>query len=472
MGERQQGASRQGGSRRGGQAGPGWTTPARLRGWAAVLVALIAVEFVLVIASVASTGDSVRTIGQQAAPEAATAADLYTALSDMDTQVARAMLVGDAEQLSAVQYDALRGYAQRTTEVDQDLARAARAGDASAEGSAHTMLDELSQYQTLAGQALQLDQADVDAAPGRPPAAAFSYYSQATDLMHFQLLPAAASLRSRYVAALDRTYRSRHGGVEAAAIATGASGLLLVVLLVACQTGLARRHRRRVNPALALATVLVLVITALGASLFAGEAGRLGSAERDAFQPYLVLSRAGAISVTAEADTSRYLIAPGLDYERDFGAQSARLVGRGTGGGLLGGIGPARPTAPGTTAAAESAAGGETLSASGPRGSSLAERWLAYRGDNARIVALAASGRLPDAVTVATGIARHDADFDFSYYDDALDALTAADLSRFDASVTAARHALDAWTLLPPLGFGLAALLVLLGIRPRLAEYR
>lgn len=422
-----------------------WSTPARLRFWTVALVVLTVVEFVLVFTSVTGTRDSVSVIGGRAG-DAATAADLYGGLSDMDAQLSRSLLAGDAEELSAVQYDALRGYAQRTSEVDSDLARIARDGDPSSERATHALLDELSQYESLAAQALQLDEADVNAAPARPPATAFAYYSQATDLMRFQLLPAAATLRASYVTSLDQSFRSRHGEAETAAVATGVSGFVLVVLLGALQLRLAGRFRRRVNPAIVLATAIIAVITVLGVTLFVGEANQLDTANQHAFQPYLVLSQAAAISATAEGDTSAFVMAPGLDYEREFTADSERLLGRAEGG-LL----------------------GRTPAAGG--GASLAERWQAYLTDNARVVRLASFGRRADAVDVATGIARHEADFDFSYYDDALNAATASDLRRFDTAIAGARERLNAWTLLPPLAFGAAALLIPLGIRKRLAEY-
>jgi hypothetical protein len=234
----------------------------------------------------------------------------------------------------------------------------------------------------------------------------------------------------------------------------GAAG---AVVLVALQWRLARRFRRLVNPALALATLAVVGLVVSAGAVFVSETHRLDHAQRTDFAPFLALTAAQAVSYDAAGDTSRYLISadPG-DVQRDLAAKSRCL----TAGGACG-----------------SGGGDLTLGLSGfgtatGAGPGVLERWQAYQRDHDQIVALASDGRLGTAVNRLVGIARGDAAFDFFYYDTAVSQLSASRKASFDAAVAGARGALAGWTVIPAVLMGAVMLLVLVGIRPRLAEYR
>ncbi|MFI6071341.1 hypothetical protein ACIA5C_07090 [Actinoplanes sp. NPDC051343] len=59
-------------------------TPARLRLWTTLVVIVAVALFVATSVLMAQTRRQVRVIGDDAAPQAATASDLYFALSDLD----------------------------------------------------------------------------------------------------------------------------------------------------------------------------------------------------------------------------------------------------------------------------------------------------------------------------------------------------------------------------------------------------
>ena len=99
-------------------------------------------------------------------------------------------------------------------------------------------------------------------------------------------------------------------------------------------------------------------------------------------------------------------------------------------------------------------------------------RWQAYQHDSEQISTLVDSGQLDRAVATLTGIARGDAAFDFYYFNDAVTRITAQRRSAFDAALADARSELALWPLVPPATLVVAILLILLGVRPRLAEYR
>ena len=75
-------------------------TPARLRLWVAVTVLTAAVLLATLSLLMARVREQVRIIGDEAAPRAAAAADLYFALSDMDAQVARMVLTAGDDRLA------------------------------------------------------------------------------------------------------------------------------------------------------------------------------------------------------------------------------------------------------------------------------------------------------------------------------------------------------------------------------------
>lgn len=416
-------------------------TPVRLRLWSGLVVCAALGLLAATSLSLSRVQDQVRIIGGQAVPQAATAADLYFALSDLDAQVARMVLVGDAAELSGSQLDALGTYQERSRQADEDLQRSLTTATGPADRA--IVLDlthHLAVYRRWVWQTLTAQSQAPPQPPGRLPPDALGYYTQATNVLHLDLLPAAARLRAAGESRLDRAYADKR---RTEVVAVGLAALLggaLVVLLLVLQVWLARRFRRVVNPALALATVLAVGLTAGACLVLVAQGQRLGAARADSLTPYLALSQARALSYDAAADTSRYLLSGNLAlYQQDFAAKSGRLI----------------------DGAARLDDGGRAL-----------DRWRGYQRDHQRVVALAGAGRTGAAVGVVTGIRRGDAAFDFSYFDAAVAAAATARKAEFDTALRDGERLLKGWPVLPlPVG-GAVILLVFLGVRGRLAEYR
>ena len=130
-------------------------TPARLRLWAALVIVTAAALLAATSLLLARVQAEVRTIGDVAAPQAATAADLYFALSDLDAQVARLVLVGDADALAGTQIDALGSYRERSRQVDADLQASLTAATSAADrATVLAQLDDLAVYRERVWQAL------------------------------------------------------------------------------------------------------------------------------------------------------------------------------------------------------------------------------------------------------------------------------------------------------------------------------
>ncbi|MEV6850237.1 hypothetical protein [Actinoplanes sp. NPDC051411] len=410
-------------------------TPARLRLWTALVVIVAVALFAATSVLMAQTQRQVRIIGDDAAPRAATASDLYFGLSDLDAQVARLVLSGDDDSLAATQIDALATYRDRSTQIDADLQQLL--GASSDRATSLALLDDLAVYRERVWQAL--------ATTGDK----HGFYTQATNVLHLRLLPGAQTLREASQERLDRAYAQKQTTQRwGIAVALGLGAVLLVMLL-AMQVWMARRFRRTFNPALLIATILTIALAGPAAIVFALQGQKLGDAREQSLTPYLALSQARAVSYDAAADTSRYLISGGLAYyKQDFAAKSACL----TKGGACG-------------------PGGETIIGALPPGPAL-DRWAAYQRDNDKIIGLADAGKRNDAVAALTGIRRGDAAFDFSYFDDAVDQIATARKAAFDDSLHSTRTLLTGWTEIP-LGVAVLVLvLVPLGVRRRFAEYR
>jgi hypothetical protein len=410
-------------------------TPARLRLWTALVVIVAVALFVATSVLMAQTQRQVRIIGDDAAPRAATASDLYFGLSDLDAQVARLVLSGDDDSLAATQIDALATYRDRSTQIDADLQQLL--GASSDRATSLALLDDLAVYRERVWQALTTT------------GDKHGFYTQATNVLHLRLLPGAQTLREASQERLDRAYAQKQTTQRwGIAVALGLGAVLLMMLL-AMQVWMARRFRRTFNPALLIATILTIALAGPAAVVFALQGQKLGDAREQSLTPYLALSQSRAVSYDAAADASRYLISGGLAYyKQDFAAKSACLTKGGS-------CGP----------------GGETVIGALPPGQAL-DRWAAYQRDNDKIIGLADAGKRDEAVAALTGIRRGDAAFDFSYFDDAVDQIATARKAAFDDSLHSTRTLLTGWTEIP-LGVAVLVLvLVPLGVRRRFAEYR
>ncbi|WP_250037257.1 hypothetical protein [Paractinoplanes maris] len=415
-------------------------TPAQLRRWVVVSVLTAAVLLLAACLVMARVQQQARIIGDQAAPQAANAADLYFALSDLDAQVARLVLTSGRDELAGSRVDALGTYRERGRQVDESLQRSLTTVTGDGERAiVLELLHGLGSYRERVWQALTAG-----------PSAA-GYYTQATNVLHLDLLPAATRLREASEKRLDDAYGSQRAteiaGVTIAVLLGGA----LLILLIGLQVFLARRFRRLLNPALITATALTVLLLVPMAAVLILQGQVLSRARDESLIPFLDLTRARAISYDASADTSRYLISNRLDlYRQDFDRKAGGLEAGDSG---LPAVAGGRDVGPDST-------------------EQVVRRWQAYRAGHERIVKLADAGRKAEAITALTGIRRGDASFDFAYFDAAVAGITASRRDDFEVAVRDARVLLTGWPFVPAVVLGLVILLVPLSVRRRFAEYR
>jgi hypothetical protein len=458
--------------------------PERIRGLSALIV-LLAVALGATLAVIfGSVAGGVRTIGNQAAPEVSASTDLYFRLNDMDAQVANILLVGARHNLGLDRAQAQAIYQADRRSADRDLERAAAVAGTSlaAQRAVRSVLDNLGSYEELAGKISYLE----DAGPGnqgRPPAAALALYRTATDLLQGGILPSARDLTTANAAVLEATYHAKRSQAIIGIAGVLVLGLALIALLAGAQLYIAATHRRLLNPALAAATLVAVILTAAGSTLLAAQANHLFVAKQQAFDSILALSQARAISYDANAGESRYLVDPGraIEYQQAFESESQQLARLDTPGIFGYDAALAKAIAAYRANNANVVFGGyfgvefRNITFTGER--AAAEKTLlayqTYERDDRRIRALNSSGDLSGAITFDTSLAPGNSNWAFYRYDNALVALIAINQRAFGQAISASEHGTTGWTGLIPAGaIALIVILTIVGARSRLAEYK
>ncbi|KAA2255211.1 hypothetical protein F0L68_28735 [Solihabitans fulvus] len=461
-----------------------WRTPSVLRALTGVILVLAVAWGVVVGGAFGGVRDGLSVIGHQAAPQVAASADLRFALSDLDAQVANVLLVGTDAEFAGNRRQALDTYEKRRVQVDADVQQVAANGgaDPSTQRSIRTVLDDLGRYEALAGEALLLNENSHDPV-GRPGAKTLDLYRQATGVMA-HALKAAQELTNANHRILGDAYAVSHGDTSWSQSLVMLLGILVCGALVLLQLYLRWRLRRLVNPAVAVATLLVACLTVAAIVLLVNEQDKLKVAKKDAFDSVVALSEARALSYDANADESRYLLDQdhAADYERAFhekAEQIATLPGVNDLGQYVQALddAAARYQRDPRDVRFDGLFGTEVRNVTFDGEQAAAEHLLAaystYQRDDQGLRSLSRSGQLRQAVAFDVGTTSGTSNYDFGRYDEALQSVIAINKQAFDTALSEGEAALSGWTWLIP---GLAVLvmlaLVVLGVRPRLAEYR
>ncbi len=434
------------------------STPAKLRIWAIGLT--IGALLLLAITSTGITrlSHQIAAIGEHDAPQAATASDIYFALSDLDAQAASLLMLGNSDALSTNQLVSLRTFEQRDAEVDLDLQQAELATTNATERTELSRLAAaLTLYRDWLGMAFAVQQEQATQPAGHPPASSLGYYAQATTVLRTRLLPLAASLRQANESDLDASFAAERTSASWAIGSTLLGGLALAIALVAFQRRLARSHHRMVNPSLVLATLCTATLVISSSLLFGAETGSLRRAQQRDIEPYLALTQAQAVSYDAAGDASRYLIESDPLLVADEFATKAKCLRSG---------GTCDPSAR-TTVLPTGGLAGITGSSS-----DAVAQWNAYEADYARVVELANAGQPDQAINVLTGLSAGNGAIDLYRYNRTVDTITAAHRSAYGRQLLDARRTLRFWPEIPATLMIAAIVLIGLGVRPRLNEYR
>lgn len=434
------------------------TVPGRLQA-AQVLILVSALLFGLAAWWLyADLRAAVQTVGRDTVPSIVAAQQIRAKLADANANLVNVFLTGagmdspswviyenDMEEV----HDALASAAQHITYRDEERPPIL------------AMMTQLAVYERLVGQAF-----------GRGSGAAREHVIQADRLMRGSILPQAAQLDHAKFNHLSTVYTLHRAQRLPPQVALVVSGLILLVMLLGTQVYLVRRMHRIVNPGLALATVLLLVFVGYAATALPQSEEALRVAKEDAFDSIHALWQARAVGYAANADESLRLFSHGntAEWDRhaaDFRRQVTLLVGDNV-----------------PQAIAEAQSGGRfkghlgdefanlTFANEREAAQTMMDRLALYLHLEDRIHGLEAQGRYEDALEAYIGNRQGWSDWAFDRFDQALGKTLDINQEAFDASID------KAFSLLDPFLYVLAAVVVslilatLLGLKPRLDEYR
>jgi hypothetical protein len=466
-------------------------------------VLAIAGFYIVANIAIGNARDGLRVIGHDAGPQVLATGDLYFALSDMDSQLANILLTG-REHNPGTRQQALNRYNQDRATADRAAMQAAElsAGNPIDQATVRSVLDGLGRYELLASRAIVLnDQANHPAGP--PPGNVIAVYRQATDLMNQQVLPPAYNLTLEGGATVREAYAAKHAEVLSSRLWVALAGLAAIAALAGLQFFVAVRFRRLVNPALALATLGVIVLSVGAVRLLSGEAAQLQAAKTGGFDSILMMSRARAISNGMHADESRFLLDPGRadTYSLDYldKSQTVLYVPSGNLGEYYTGLSAAMRAYHANPRSVRSAVicaalvlkprswhshgcflgfyGDEARAQPGPAVTAVLSRFQQFQADDQRIRRLASAGDTRQAITLLTGRTAGSSNYDFDQYDKAVVHLIGLHRGTFDQAVRTGdrelgQSILGNWAALLPLAALGAVILVIVGVRARLKEYR
>jgi hypothetical protein len=431
-------------------------------------------------------GGQFQTMGglDESAVNAATG--LYYSVNDMDAQVGNVLLVGGDRTLAADKAQDLSIYASDRATANADLTQtmAIEADNATVQRQLNSALDALGQFQALSADALLADQ-QTPSAVGRDPAAAAAYYQQATNLMQTTILPVVSSLTNVSASRLDATYQDGRSTARTATVVTIAAGVALVAILVALQVYLSVRFRRRVSPALAAATLVALALAITGWTRLSAESGNMYLAKVEAFDSVIALTQARAVSFDANADETRFVVLPAsaAQYQQAYLTKSQLICNVGSNVGIF---------QYDTALAAKIDAydrnnsvpvpfGGylgaefDNITFPGERAAATATllAYQVYERDDRKLRAMVKADDLSAAVAFDIGSAPDQSDGAFNAYTAALGSVININTTYFAKAAKAGQSEAANWNFaFPAAGAALIAALVLVGVRPRLAEYR
>lgn len=424
------------------------TTPGRLR-LAALLLTVAAIAFGVVAVTAAGTRSDAVDDVQSTESLLVQAVDVSASLSDAHAIAASGFLVGGAEPAGS--RPAYKGELRQAAAGLADFA--GEVGTAKGSRPAVQRITErLTVYSGL------IDSARAYQLQGFPLGSA--YLRRASRVMRQEMLPEASALYELEARNLIAGYRKGVSGSTLFAVILAACGML--ALLLATQIYLARTTRRRVNPPLALATVILVGVATWVVVAFAVEQQHLSRAQSAGSDPVELLTATRILTSRAEANESVALSGRGGgereerlgDVDRGFLALvepigSPRAAAASRSGGLLEAA---------ITQTRHSPAAVEAIYAAYQR----------YRAAHVKVVVQEREGDFTAAVDIAIASTKPAA----KELDAVLEREVGVAQGRFEAELERAEGKLDGLAGGIPVLTALVGVLALLGVRMRLAEYR
>jgi hypothetical protein len=483
-------------------AGPRLRTTNRMLIWTAVLIAGILGLWAVPAVSIGAVRDGFADIGNRSGPSVVAGAHLYDDLADMDGLAATMLMLGDGTASGETRPGAYQAYENDQADANRQLEVLGSGIDAIPGGPAAYLAVQngLSQYSQNISQAIYIDEQARTQVPGAPPADALARYQAGTDLMHkgdSGILAETQSLITADQGTVDAAYYGAFGTIGQLRIWGIALALLLVIALIVVQRKLGSQFKRRINPPLALATVLTVIFSVLMFSALAAAHDSYVTQKADAFDSVVALWESRATVTDMNASESRWLLdstSPTTASRVDVATELSLFDNEEQQVAAEPGVSASGTQYSANLDAAAKSFMGESDSDSvqspeveftaGYLGTELAnisftgeqaaaddafQAYDLYIDDDAHFRGLVAPvGQAGPAVTYLTGTFAHD----FAAYTADVDAATEINQQQFAAATERGADGLGPWLWMPAGWALLTVALVLLGFLPRLREYR
>jgi hypothetical protein len=437
-------------------AAPGDTTgrptPARYREFriaSGAALVLLAIAASALVGSLANRTDRVR---DRTGPVLVATQQLFSSLAEADAAATAVQLAGVVENR-----EQRRFYEQALERSTQQIERVATLiGD---DPTAHQALQNIAAALTRYAGVVETARAQNSMGS----AAANTTLIGAVDLMRSGIGAEVGRLTAISEQQLDDDYERP---VAQLVVAIVGAALSLGVLL-ALQRFITRRARRLVNPPIAIATFLVLVLGVWMLAAERGQRGDLGAATDDGYASISATARIQGAAYRAKADESLALLGSGASASFDLFEQSVRaLASRDIT------VADAQQIRDGRPVVGEGLLFDAVHLAGSPRERAAAAemllRWQRYRDTNRTIQAAAARGDRSTARLTATTTGNQA----FNGFNLSVESVVQDNTVQFADKLASAEHRLRflrASALLVPL---IALLLMLWGTQMRINEYR
>ena len=428
-----------------------WNTLQVLKGTRIGLLALIGGLLLTIILGADEHRHAMQVVGNDTAPSIIAAQHIKAALADMDADLANDLLIP-----AGFANPSLGAYDERRVEGSEALIEAAKNITYDAEKAPiESVQVTTGTYERLAQQARDLED------EGQPDVST-RYYRAAGIIMDGTILPAADDLDKANNDVLEREYEQQSSRSLITRLFVGFLGLAALAALGAAQLYLTRRTRRTINPALFAATILTFGLTIYAFHGMSSEAHDLHVAREDAFTSIHALWQARALAFSANGSESRYLLDPlhASEYEAEFRKRTAANNLDSTGHPALGVKGFLANELDNITFPGEREAAVRTVAAF--------NRYMAIDG---QIRQLEASGQHQQAIALDIGTSEGQSNWAFAQFDDALGATLKINKDAFDASVADGFSSVSGMEWKSAIAAVLIAVLIFLGLAPRIREY-
>ena len=413
-------------------------TPFRLRVMALGLAVLALVVGLVTALAADNRHTATSAASQTAEPLVVEAQAIDTYLSDADTTAAGSFLQGQ------IQPAALRTrYMTDLARASASLAGAAQAagGDPAVASTIRTVAINLPVYSGL------VETATFNERQGYYPLAA-AYIGEANNLMRVEILPAATTL---YDVESGLLARDEGNAVSAPLLVVATLFLLvLLVLLIVAQVWMSRHFRRTLNVFLAVATCIAVVLGVWFTVAVVTQSADADGATANGSGPVVVFTQAriGALQMRADDELTLLTRDSVPSYQRDFdktAARISRLLGSASNG-------------------AGSVEEGQITSAQ--------TAFAAYERVHSQIRKDDGAGDFKGAVGLASGSGPNQLPVLSSNLDGSLAEAIGSAQQTFDQGMSGASGDIAALIWASALLSVAIAACVLLGFRPRIAEYR